>query len=88
MQVSLFSGCERGFVTALCLRMNMTTMHPNNIVFRAGDAGSELYIIRKVPYDTVAQSARCSIIVVPSRCNLPFEPHSMELHTTGLICLY
>ena len=46
-QVPLFADCEEGFLSALALRMRMISLSPKEVIFRVGDAGKEMYVIKK-----------------------------------------
>eukprot|EP00798_Chlamydomonas_sp_ICE-L_P018042 gene18042-24459_t len=46
-QVPIFQGLERAFLTSLSLRMKIVSFTPKEVIFRAGDLGQEMYIIRK-----------------------------------------
>ncbi|KAG2485216.1 hypothetical protein HYH03_016003 [Edaphochlamys debaryana] len=46
-KVPLFADCESGFLTALSLRMRMISLSPKEEIFRVGDVGKEMYIIKK-----------------------------------------
>ncbi|KAG2430561.1 hypothetical protein HXX76_010080 [Chlamydomonas incerta] len=46
-KVPLFADCEEGFLSALALRMRMISLSPKEVIFRVGDAGKEMYVIKK-----------------------------------------
>ncbi|KAG2446601.1 hypothetical protein HYH02_008586, partial [Chlamydomonas schloesseri] len=46
-KVPLFADCEEGFLSALALRMRMINLAPKEVIFRVGDAGKEMYVIKK-----------------------------------------
>ncbi|KXZ53117.1 hypothetical protein GPECTOR_7g1007 [Gonium pectorale] len=46
-KVPLFKDCEEGFLSALSLRIRMISLSPSEVIFRVGDVGKEMYIIRK-----------------------------------------
>ncbi len=56
-QVPLFQDCEEGFVSALTTRIRMISLGPGEIIFRVGDVGREMYIIKKVSGQCFARDA-------------------------------
>lgn len=48
LQMKLLAGCEPAFVQALAARMRVVMATPEEVIFREGDVGHEMYIIRKV----------------------------------------
>ncbi|GLI61419.1 hypothetical protein VaNZ11_003776 [Volvox africanus] len=46
-KVPLFKDCEEGFMSALSLRIRMISLSPNEVIFRVGDVGKEMYVIKK-----------------------------------------
>lgn len=47
-KLPIFQDCERGFIAALSNRMKMINMAPMESIFKVGDAGKEMFIIKKV----------------------------------------
>eukprot|EP00955_Chlamydomonas_euryale_P046480 353436-Chlamydomonas_euryale.AAC.20 len=46
-KIGMFAGVEEPFLTAVSLRMRMSMFTPRETIFKAGDLGREMYIIRK-----------------------------------------
>ncbi|GIL74011.1 hypothetical protein Vretimale_5055 [Volvox reticuliferus] len=45
--VPLFKDCEQGFMNALAIRIRMISLSPGEVIFRVGDVGKEMYVIKK-----------------------------------------
>ena len=43
----MFKDTEEGFLSALSLKMRMMSVPPREIIFRVGDAGKEMYVLKK-----------------------------------------
>ncbi|KAG2485209.1 hypothetical protein HYH03_015996 [Edaphochlamys debaryana] len=59
-KVPLFANLENGFLRALATRVSLTSMTPSEWIFRVGDVGHCMYIIKKG--NVAVTSARCEII--------------------------
>ncbi|GIL58478.1 hypothetical protein Vafri_13605 [Volvox africanus] len=46
MRIYLFKDCEQAFIRSLAMRMKIVTFIPGEVIFRQGDLGHEMYIIR------------------------------------------
>ncbi|GIL81621.1 hypothetical protein Vretifemale_10635, partial [Volvox reticuliferus] len=45
-RIYLFKDCEPAFIRSLAMRMKIVTFIPGEVIFRQGDLGHEMYIIR------------------------------------------
>lgn len=58
VQLDIFKDCERGFISALSARMRMINMAPKECIFKVGDAGKEMFVIKKVRTGGVLRCTR------------------------------
>ncbi|GFR51323.1 hypothetical protein Agub_g13688 [Astrephomene gubernaculifera] len=57
-KVPLFKDCEEGFLSAVSLRIRIHSLSPREVIFRVGDVGKEMYVIKKGNVAVTSPSAQ------------------------------